>query len=137
MKREVAVAAVLGNDLNEVLLVHRRHAPEEGRWAVPGGRVEPGERFDAALRREVAEETRLEIEVGPLLYVSEVIDSGTRYVILDFGVWLAPSTPPLAASSDAAAARFFGRDAWRGALLAKGMTGLLEDRWVREFLQWD
>lgn len=42
-----------------------------GRFGIPGGRAEKGERFDDALRREAKEETGLEIEIGEPLYVQE------------------------------------------------------------------
>ena len=42
---------------SEVLVVRRGNAPALGRWAFPGGRVEPGERLVEALAREVREET--------------------------------------------------------------------------------
>ncbi|MBI5220902.1 MAG: NUDIX domain-containing protein [Candidatus Liptonbacteria bacterium] len=42
-----------------------------GRWDVPGGRVEPGQRFDESLKREVLEETGLTAEVGEPFYVGE------------------------------------------------------------------
>ncbi len=38
---------------------------------VGGGRIEPGEKFEEALRREVKEETGLEIEIGEPIYVGE------------------------------------------------------------------
>lgn len=42
-----------------------------GRFDVPGGRLKPGERFDEALRREVFEETGLEVEIGRPIAVNE------------------------------------------------------------------
>lgn len=42
-----------------VLLITRRWPPYEGRWALPGGYVDHGERFADAARRELAEETGL------------------------------------------------------------------------------
>ncbi|GAA3220113.1 (deoxy)nucleoside triphosphate pyrophosphohydrolase [Streptomyces sp. XM83C] len=51
----VVGAALLDGDK---LLAARRSAPAElaGRWELPGGKVEPGERPDAALVRELREE---------------------------------------------------------------------------------
>ena len=48
------------------LLACRRTAPVQvaGRWELPGGKVEPGEAPEAALRREIAEELAVDVEVG-------------------------------------------------------------------------
>ena len=49
------------DDRGCVLLVRQRGGPFEGAWLLPGGGLEAGESFDAALRREILEETGLEL----------------------------------------------------------------------------
>lgn len=56
-----------------VLLVRRAKPPLLGQWSIPGGAVEPGETLAAAVRRELKEETALEVTVGELLEVIEWI----------------------------------------------------------------
>jgi len=74
----------------EVLLVRRGKPPRVGSWSLPGGAQHLGETAQEAARRELLEETG--IEVGPLL-LADVIDAVTRdeagavryhYTILDF-----------------------------------------------------
>ena len=48
----------------EKILITRRD--DNGRWCLPGGRMEPGESVAVACAREVLEETGLEVEVGKL-----------------------------------------------------------------------
>jgi 8-oxo-dGTP diphosphatase len=44
-----------------VLLIQRRHAPFAGRWALPGGFIEMEETLEESARRELQEETGLEV----------------------------------------------------------------------------
>ncbi|MCF3132159.1 (deoxy)nucleoside triphosphate pyrophosphohydrolase [Streptomyces olivochromogenes] len=61
-ERIVVVGAALLDDGR--LLAARRSAPPElaGRWELPGGKVEPGERPEHALERELREELGVETE---------------------------------------------------------------------------
>jgi len=136
MQLNVAVAAVIRGVGNRILLIQRGHAPERGRWAVPGGHVEAGEGYETALCREVWEETSLEVEVGPLLYVSELQNGPERLLILDFGIEQVYSTNAGRALSDAKSLGYFSESEWQDLNLAQGMTGLLTDSRVRRFLAW-
>lgn len=66
MEAQPGVAALVWNEA-EALLLHRRLLG--GGWAPPSGRVEPGESILDALRRELHEETALEITVERLVGV--------------------------------------------------------------------
>lgn len=54
----VVVALIEGR--HKVLLIQRKHSPFEGRWALPGGFVDPHEPLGDAARRELWEETGIE-----------------------------------------------------------------------------
>jgi 8-oxo-dGTP diphosphatase len=85
----VAVGAVIF-DGDRVLLVKRGREPLKGAWSLPGGAVEVGETLDAALAREVLEETGLSVEVGLMIEVLDRVqfDADGRveyhYVIIDY-----------------------------------------------------
>ncbi len=61
---EVAAGGLVVNDHNEVLLIFRR-----GCWDLPKGKLEEGEDWENAAKREVEEETGVRVkELGDLLY---------------------------------------------------------------------
>jgi 8-oxo-dGTP diphosphatase len=85
----VGVGAVIVVD-GRVVLIRRRFEPLKGEWSLPGGGVEIGETLEAAVVREIQEETGLDVEVGPVI---EVFDRITRdpdrrvryhYVLVDY-----------------------------------------------------
>ncbi|HEY5876240.1 MAG TPA: NUDIX domain-containing protein [Ilumatobacteraceae bacterium] len=98
---EVCVGAVVVHR-GELLLVQRGRGAGQGSWSVPGGRVEWGETLEAAVRRELHEETGLQaLDVAPLGVV-ERIDETWHFVIHDFVVTV-DSTDGACAGDDAAA----------------------------------
>jgi 8-oxo-dGTP diphosphatase len=99
----LAVGAIVVHD-DSLLMVLRGREPNKGLWTVPGGRVEAGEYLADALKREVREETGIEIEVGELLGVLER-RGDVHFVILDFLAQPLDDTTPRA-SDDAADARW-------------------------------
>lgn len=60
---------------DEFLLIRRGKEPRRGEWSLPGGRQELGETVFEAGRREILEETNLEIENLELV---DVVDSINR-----------------------------------------------------------
>jgi 8-oxo-dGTP diphosphatase len=64
---EVTACAIVTDDQDRVLLTRRAGAPFEGYWDLPGGFVGEAEHPHDALRRELREETGLEVEPHELL----------------------------------------------------------------------
>lgn len=86
---EVAVGGVVIHR-NRILLVQRGTPPAIGEWAIPGGRVELGETLQAAVEREIMEETGVRVQAGKMMHLFESIhedpNGGIRfhYIIVDF-----------------------------------------------------
>ncbi len=124
----VSVGAVILDD-ERVLLIRRAHAPLKGDWSLPGGVVEIGETLSQALRREVLEETGLEVEVGPLIEVIDRVQRGPddrveyHFVILDF--LCRAEGGSLGHGSDAADARWVAIGGLGRYQLAEKVTGVV------------
>lgn len=73
----VAVGAVIEDDKGRILLV--KHKQErggywQGKWICPGGELEVGEKIKEGIKREVKEETNLEVElVTPLVPFDRIV----------------------------------------------------------------
>lgn len=75
------------------LIIKRAHEPRMGEWSLPGGLLELGESLTDAVRREIKEETNLDIEIGPILETFDRVhrdaEGRIRYhfVIVDYLCW--------------------------------------------------
>lgn len=100
-------------DGDAVVLVRRGHPPLAGEWSLPGGVVELGETLEAAVVRELLEETGLVVEVGPVVEVLDRVLHAPdgrveyHYVIVDYLCRVVDGE--LSHGSDADAARWVNR----------------------------
>lgn len=98
------VGALIHDAGGRLLLVLRGNDPGRGQWSVPGGKVEPGETDEAAVRREVAEETELSVTVRRLVGMVERPAPTGVFAIYDY--LCTPVSGTARAASDAADVRW-------------------------------
>ena len=104
-------AVVLDRELR-VLLVRRGKEPLLGEWSLPGGALELGERLEDGVRREVREETGLDVEPEEIVavfdHISHAGDDPARvrfhYVLVDYRCRVLGGT--LRSATDVTAARW-------------------------------
>jgi ADP-ribose pyrophosphatase YjhB (NUDIX family) len=121
------VGGVVIDAAGRLLVVQRRNEPARGLWSLPGGRIEPGESAEAAVVREVAEETGLCIDViREVGSVERDAPGGGVYVIRDFLAVDASGQEPTA-GDDALDARFVTPDELRALATSPGLFEALEE----------
>ena len=74
---------------NRVLLIRRGTEPLKGEWSIPGGMLELGEELAQGVRRELREETGLDVEPLEIIAAFDrIMREGERvkyhYVIVDY-----------------------------------------------------
>ncbi|HLT01346.1 MAG TPA: NUDIX domain-containing protein [Geminicoccaceae bacterium] len=94
-----------------VLLVRRGKSPRLGQWSLPGGAQRLGETVAEAARREVEEETGLQVKLGDIVATVDLIERDPEgrvryhYTLIDFVAEAA--RPEVRPGGDAADARWF------------------------------
>ena len=62
--KTIRVVAAIIRDKGRIFATQRGYGPYKDGWEFPGGKIEPGETPEEALKREIREELDTEIEVG-------------------------------------------------------------------------
>jgi len=113
-----------------ILMAQRGKAPLMGQWSLPGGLVETGESLENAVRREVLEETGLEVKPLGVLEIFERIirnvEGGTEYhyVLLDYICRVTGGT--LCAGDDACNVQWVERRALKDLHITEGTLAVIE-----------
>ena len=69
--KSIQVVAAIIIEGNRLFATQRGYGDFKDYWEVPGGKIEPGETPEEALRREILEELDTHVEVGDLLTIVE------------------------------------------------------------------
>ena len=100
-ERPIAGVGVVVFRNEEVLLVKRKKAPYKGQWSIPGGKQRLGETVTKAARRELMEETGVEVNELTLIDVIDIIvpdEEGKilyHYIVADYRAhWLSGECSP-------------------------------------------
>jgi 8-oxo-dGTP diphosphatase len=97
--------AVLKN--NKILLIKRKNNPFKGKWALPGGFVEYGEKVEDAVIREVFEETGLKTSIIKIIGVYSDPNRDPRGHTVSIVYFLDIKEGELKSNDDASDAKFF------------------------------
>ena len=118
-----------------ILLVERGREPHAGFWSLPGGAVKAGETLADAVRREVLEETGIEIEALEVLEIFErIVRDGEgrveyHYILIDY--LCRPTRGEAVAATDARRAAWIARDDLPHYLLTEGTLPVIEKAFNR------
>jgi 8-oxo-dGTP diphosphatase len=117
-------------DGGRILMAQRGKAPLMGQWSLPGGLVETGESLENAVRREVLEETGLEVKPLSVLEIFERIMRNAEgaveyhYVLLDYICRVTGGT--LCAGDDASRVQWVERRALKDLHITEGTLAVIE-----------
>ena len=131
-RRRIAAYGLCRDDEGRVLLVRATGgAASAGRWLLPGGGVNHGEDPEDTVRREVEEETGLDVRVAGLVGVLDRVtrdaDGRVRYhwVLVDYLAY-PQSNDTITAGSDAAEVRWVTIDEVERLPITEGLADMIK-----------
>jgi 8-oxo-dGTP diphosphatase len=123
----LSVDAVLFDPAGRLLLIRRKYPPFQGQFALPGGFVDYGETVEAAVMRELLEETGVSTTITCLVGVYSAPDRDPRRHNVSVAFLMQPSGQTPQGGDDAASAAYV--ENWRGVELAFDHRRIVEDGW--------
>lgn len=123
----LSVDAVLFDPAGRLLLIRRKYPPFQGQFALPGGFVDYGETVEAAVMRELLEETGVSTTITCLVGVYSAPDRDPRRHNVSVAFLMQPSGQTPQGGDDAASAAYV--ENWRDVELAFDHRRIVEDGW--------
>lgn len=125
----LGIGAIIFED-DRILMVERAGNPLKGYWSLPGGLVETGETLETAVKREILEETGLQVEPQQMFELFERImrdaqgQAEYHYVLLDYLCKVVGGT--LQAGDDVSRAEWVRREDLPSLLITEGTLDVIE-----------
>lgn len=121
----LSVDAVLFDQQGRLLLIRRKYPPYQGQYALPGGFVDYGETVEAAVQRELEEETGIRTGITRLVGVYSAPDRDPRRHNVSVAFLMQPSPQQPVGGDDAASAAYV--DDWKDVELAFDHRRIVDD----------
>lgn len=122
----IGVGGIVFNDKSEVLLIRRNKEPALGQWSIPGGCLEPGETLVDSCKREIREETGMDVKVKNIVAVVERRLENFHYIIIDFFAELEPGSACVpVAQSDVSEAKWVSMEELKNLHVVEGLEEII------------
>jgi len=121
------VDAVILDIRGKVALIRRGNPPFRGKWALPGGFVDVGERIERAILREVKEETGMGVRIASVIGIYSDPKRDPRGHTVSVAFLCRKTTGRMAAGDDAAGIAWFDMEDAIGSPLAFDHREILRD----------
>jgi 8-oxo-dGTP diphosphatase len=123
-------SALLVRHGDDLLLAQRAKEPHRGMWVLPGGGIHAFETIAEAARREIREETGLQVELGAPVGVLEIVRPPNEHRVIFYN-WAIPVGGDLRPASDVSALRWVTREQLQSLDLTEAVRDvLIEVGWL-------
>jgi len=133
LKGEIFPRAVVGalvfNKDKERLFLMRSSGKFGSQWIIPGGKVDFGESLEDALKRELLEETNLNLKDIEFKGVRELVESHRHFIFLEYTA-IATNPDQVILNSEATEFGWFTKNDLLQLDIATPTRTLIEERWI-------